>query len=187
MIIPPLTKQLIATGIPKLFVSVIHLFVFIFNVELCIERYTWYYNLQLHLHCMLSFFPSLATGIARATRVMALAMHESYNFLTNVLQPNVEKLGFEKVIWSLYNDHISYVTRIYPLYNICHVYLYSLGHAWEVVMKIHYMMILLQIYQFAMRLFWKYIYEQKTLSCCCLPHRIKYNTTLIYISLNMDG
>ena len=31
------------------------LFIHFFIVELCIERYTWYYNLQLDLHLCLSF------------------------------------------------------------------------------------------------------------------------------------
>ena len=111
----------------------------------------------------LSFLPSLASPGQRVLLYWQ-CMNSCIIFPTNVLQPNVEKLGYEKVICLLYNDRISNL-RIYTLHNICHVCLYSLGHACAVVKKIHCIMICCK---------WLITYGNKTHSRCCLPHKKEY-------------
>ena len=146
MLIPLVTKRLIGKRVPKPFVYVINSFIVSFHSG--IMRWTLHLVLQSSTTSSpLSFLPSLCkwhrqgnllgTCIGNAWTV-SFSLQMSFNLMW--------KTRFWKCNLVLYNDCISILTRIYTYtwqiaYNICHVYLYSLGHAWAVVKKIHYIMI----------------------------------------------
>ena len=146
-------KQLMGTGIPKP-LCVFYLFIFFylllflsvylsFIVELCIERYTWFCNLQLHRE--LPFLPWLRNWHRHSDTcnwignawIVVFSFQTSFNLIwkISVLKSNLLAEIF------LYCGRILKLKRTHTLHNICRVCLYSLRHAWTVVKKIHYIMI----------------------------------------------
>ena len=99
MILQLVIKRLIGTGVSKPFLPVIYFLFVFFIVELCIERYAWYYNLQLH-PCVA--FPAMIKQLASPEKRVILHWQCTNRviFFKNILQPIVEKLhvGIDKVI-----------------------------------------------------------------------------------------
>ena len=140
MIVELAIKRLIGTGTPKPFVSVIcfSLWNYILNVTLGI---TW---LQSSTPPRAAFSASIMQ-LASPEKHVLLHWHcmNSISLFTNVVQPNLKKNRFWKnnLFAEVYYDRILNITRVCTFYNICHIYLYSLGYTWIVVKKINHIMI----------------------------------------------